>query len=200
MGLTINGMQNEVLINIPEQYDHIAIKTRELQFNMASDRSTGSLLKTLVASKPGARILELGTGTGLATAWILDGMDNTSQLISLEKDKELINVAKRALTSHVVDFVLVDAYDWIRKYSGPRFDFIFADAIPGKYDLLNETLDLLNPGGLYVIDDMLPQSNWPEGHGQRVDDLIARLESRADLVSTRLQWSTGIIIAAKKVN
>jgi predicted O-methyltransferase YrrM len=200
MGSTINAMQNEVLINIPEQYDRIAIKTKELQFNMASDRSTGSLLKTLVASKPGARILELGTGTGLATAWILDGMDNTSQLISLEKDKELINVAKGALTSHVVDFVLVDAYDWIRKYSGPRFDFIFADAIPGKYDLLNETLDLLKPGGLYVIDDMLPQSNWPDGHSQRVDDLIARLESRTDLVSTRLQWSTGIIIAAKKVN
>jgi predicted O-methyltransferase YrrM len=193
-------MQHEVLVNIPEQYEHIAVKTKELKFNMASDLDTGSLLRTLVASKPGARILELGTGTGLATAWMLDGMDNTSILITLDNDLELIKVGKETLGRPGIEFVLVDAYDWIREYSGPRFDFIFADAMPGKYDLLEETLALLNPGGLYVIDDMLHQPNWPEGHSKRVDELIGRLESRTDLVLTRLRWSSGIIIATKKAN
>ena len=49
-------MQEQV-INIPTAYKAIEVATRELSFNMASDLYTGSLLKTLVASKQHARIL-----------------------------------------------------------------------------------------------------------------------------------------------
>ena len=52
--------------NIPSQYELITSESRQLDFNMASDIYTGSLLKKLVSSKPGGRILELGTGSGLA--------------------------------------------------------------------------------------------------------------------------------------
>ena len=51
---------------------------------MASDPQTGSFLRALAASKPAANLLELGTGTGLSAAWLLDGMDATSQLDSVE--------------------------------------------------------------------------------------------------------------------
>ena len=71
-------MQTDI-INIPSQYEAIASATKQLDFNMASDLYTGSLLKTLVASKPGARILELGTGSGLATSWIAGGMNKNGR-------------------------------------------------------------------------------------------------------------------------
>ena len=32
---------------------------------------------------------------------------------------------------------------------------------------------LLRAGGLYVIDDMLPQESWPAGHAGKVPRLIA---------------------------
>ena len=57
---------------------------------MASDLYTGSLLKTLAASKPSGRFLELGTGTGLATAWIIAGLDEKSSLISIENNESLM--------------------------------------------------------------------------------------------------------------
>ena len=49
--------------------------TEELGFTMASEPKTGALLAVLAASKPGGQFLELGTGTGLGTAWLLSGMD-----------------------------------------------------------------------------------------------------------------------------
>jgi hypothetical protein len=55
----------------------------------------------------------------------------------------------------------------------------------------------LNKGGLYIIDDMLPQPNWPDGHAEKVTNLVAILEERKDLVLTKQIWATGIIIAAK---
>jgi len=191
-------MNDSIVLNIPVEYRKIKEASDELQFNMASDLYTGSLLKTLAASKPSARLLELGTGTGLATAWIVAGMDANSSLVTVENNELLIEVARKNINDSRVEFVLTDGYEWLKNYDGEKFDFIFADAMPGKYDLFEETINLLNSGGLYIIDDMLPQPNWPEGHDKKAEAFIQQLEERNDLLVTKLNWSTGIMIVVKK--
>jgi len=191
-------MDDKKITGIPGEYEAIREATIELQFSMASDLYTGSLLKTLAASKPSGRFLELGAGTGLATAWIVSGMDEKSSLIAIENNEILIGVANKNIVDNRVEFMLADAYDWIRDYKGVKFDFIFADAMPGKYDLFDETIAMLNSGGIYIIDDMLPQPNWPLGHDEKVRSFISVLESRNDLLMTKMNWSTGIIIITKK--
>jgi len=191
-------MNDSIVLNIPVEYRKIKEASDELQFNMASDLYTGSLLKTLAASKPSARLLELGTGTGLATVWIVAGMDASSSLVTIENNELLIEVARKNINDSRVEFVLTDGYEWLKNYDGEKFDFIFADAMPGKYDLFEETINLLNSGGLYIIDDMLPQPNWPEGHDKKAEAFIQQLEERNDLLVTKLNWSTGIMIVVKK--
>ncbi|MGN7783010.1 O-methyltransferase [Niabella sp. 22666] len=190
-------MQDQAFNNIPAQYDSILAATRKLSFDMASDLQTGALLSTLVASKPGARILELGTGSGLSTSWILRGMDQEAHLTTIENNALLHEVAMQHLTDPRANFVLTDGYDWLKEYNGESFDFIFADAMPGKYDLFEEAFSLLNEGGIYFIDDMLPQPNWPEGHAERVESFVEMLDQRSDLTLTKMNWSTGIIIVVK---
>ena len=191
-------MNDSIVLNIPVEYRKIKEASDEVQFNMASDLYTGSLLKTLAASKPSARLLELGTGTGLATAWIVAGMDANGSLVTVENNELLIEVARKNINDSRVEFVLTDGYEWLKNYDGEKFDFIFADAMPGKYDLFEETINLLNSGGLYIIDDMLPQPNWPEGHDKKAEAFIQQLEERNDLLVTKLNWSTGIMIVVKK--
>lgn len=190
-------MNDIVFTDIPAQYEGILQATKKVSFTMASDLQTGSLLKTLAASKPLARLLELGTGTGLATSWILAGMDANSKLITVENNQALINIAKQHLQGERIDFVCADGYEWISSYTGAPFDFIFADAMPGKYDLFEETFAFLKDGGFYIIDDMLPQPNWPKGHAEKVERLMDELEKRKDAIHTKLNWSTGIIIITK---
>ena len=74
---------------IPGALPSIEAETRKLGFDMPSERQTGALLRCLAASKPGGRFLELGTGTGLCTAWLLDGMDKHAMLVSVELDPEV---------------------------------------------------------------------------------------------------------------
>ncbi|HEV8084442.1 MAG TPA: methyltransferase domain-containing protein [Chitinophagaceae bacterium] len=192
-------MQDDTFTDIPVQYDSILKVTKELNFNMSSDLYIGSLLKTLVAAKPGGRILELGTGSGLATSWIADGMDKYSKLVTVDNNELLISVAKKNLKDQRIEFVCADGYEWINEYKGSLFDVIFADAIPGKYDLFEETFALLRTGGFYIIDDMMQQPNWPEGHADKAETLIQNLEAREDIRLTKLNWSTGVIIAVKIV-
>ena len=80
---------------------------------------------------------------------------------------------------------------------GVGFDLVFADAWPGKFSDLDQLLVHIKIGGFYVIDDINPQSNWPEGHQEKVEKLIHFLESKQDFSMTKIDWSTGVIIMTK---
>jgi predicted O-methyltransferase YrrM len=182
----------------PTAYIDILKATEDSGFTMASDPLTGSLLRSLAASKPSGKFLELGTGTGLSTSWILDGMDEHSTLTSVDFDPGVMNIAKSFLGDDPrLKLELRDGSEWVHENTSQRYDYIFADTWHGKYMLLDVVLDMLLPGGFYIVDDMLPQTNWPEGHDEKAGKLRHDLSSRDDLYFTELEWATGIMIGVK---
>ena len=192
-------MNDMITAGLPLAYEDLLEKCKEIGFTMPSDLYIGSLLKTLICSKPKANILELGTGIGLTLSWMIDGMDLDSKICSVDNDPQLIKIATDFFgEDERVNLICEDGSVWIKNYSGDLFDLIFADAWPGKYSDLDLTLELLKPGGFYIIDDMLSQPNWPEGHQELVNELIGVLENRKDLQLTKMNWSTGIIVVVKK--
>ncbi len=183
----------------PPQLARIVQQTAELGFDMASEPRTGMLLRTLAASKPGARFLELGTGTGMATAWLLAGMSANSELISVDNDTRVQDVARQALGSDPrLQLLTEDGLTFLAGQEAATFDFVFADAMPGKYEALEQALRLVKRGGFYVIDDMLPQANWPEGHAAKVPILLEQLTRRNDFSIATLAWASGLVIAVKR--
>lgn len=192
-------MFNDTVNAYPAHYEAIEEASKLIGFSMPSDLQTGALLKALAASKPGANLLEIGTGTGLATAWMLAGMDADSSLTSIDSEATYQAMANDCLGhDNRLQLICGDAGEWIATNDRDAFDLIFADAWPGKYSHLTETLALLQPGGIYIIDDMLPQPNWPEGHQQKVNELVSYLESRTDVQLIKMAWSTGIMLVVKK--
>jgi predicted O-methyltransferase YrrM len=192
-------MTQEINQTYPKAYQHIDEATKALNFTMASDVLTCSLLRTLASSKPGGKFLELGTGTGLATSWILDGIDVNSTFTSVDNDPKLLGIAKSHLgRDKRLTLICTDGAAWVEANKQEKYDYIFADTWHGKFLLRDEVLAMLNKGGLYIIDDMLPQPNWPEGHHEKVTHLVKILEQREDLTLTKQAWATGIIVAVKK--
>ena len=191
-------MNDHEIIRKPESLDAILSETKTLGFNMVSEPKVGALLATLAASKPGGRFLELGTGTGHGTAWLLFGMDQRSRLESVDTDPAVVAAARRHLgADRRVTFHLIDGADFIRQAACGEFDFIYADAWPGKFSHLDEALALLRPGGIYLIDDLLPQPNWPEGHAPKVPILIDNLEGRREFISVKLAWASGLMLVVR---
>ena len=191
----MNDLSN---LNEPKSIQAIWADTGAAGFTMASEPLTCSLLRTLAASKPGGRFLELGSGTGLSTAWLLDGMDSNSRLTTVDNDESLLSILKNNLGEDSrLTVVCADGDEFLKSLNGQHFDFIFADTWSGKYRLLEEALALVSPSGLYIIDDMLPQPNWPEGHAKKVSHLVAALEERSDFRITKMTWASGVIIASK---
>jgi hypothetical protein len=50
-----------------------------------------------------------------------------------------------------------------------------------------------------LVDDLLPQPSWPDGHAPRIPDFLSALERHDDFNVTRLAWSTGLVIATKRL-
>jgi predicted O-methyltransferase YrrM len=96
-----------------------------------------------------------------------------------------------------VTFVTADAESFLEGLHDQRFDFIFADTWAGKYLQLEMALGLLPVGGLYVIDDMLPQVNWPERHEEKVRILLEQLASDRRFQIAKLRWASGIVVAVR---
>ena len=165
---------------------------------MASEPKTGSLLRVLAASKPGGRLLELGTGTGVGSSWLLAGMDADATLDSVESDPAALEIARRHLGGdRRVTFHLADGAAFLARSDAGEFDLVFADTWAGKFTHLDLALSQLRPGGIYVVDDLLPQENWPEDHAPKVSALIADLERRRGFVSTGLEWASGLMILVR---
>jgi predicted O-methyltransferase YrrM len=182
----------------PAVLDAIVADTRAIGFGMASEVKTGSLLRTLAASKPAGRILELGTGTGVGTAWLLAGMDANARLDSVDNDAAAQAVARRhlghdpRLTLH-----LADGAEYLERLPARAFDLVYADTWAGKFTHLDEALALVRVGGIYLVDDLLPQANWPDGHAPKVQALVSELEGRVDFAAVKLAWASGLLVLVR---
>ncbi|WP_020568715.1 O-methyltransferase [Neolewinella persica] len=191
-------MNDATLHDIPSILPGIQAKSAEIGFTMPSDLYIGTMLKTLMSSKPGGRFLESGTGIGLSLAWMVEGLVGEASLVTIDNDPVLTGIANEFFShDNRLSILCADGADWITSYVGPSFDLVFADAWPGKYSQTKEILALIKPGGFYVIDDMTTQPNWPDGHEDNVTWLVDYLEAREDFVLTKMGWGTGVIVAVR---
>lgn len=111
------------------------------------------LLATLVASKPGGRVAEIGTAYGEGARAIVDALPADATFVTVEIDRKRAAHAREALAGTRAEVLEGDWRDLLPQ-RGP-FDLLFADG--GRdYELV---IDLLAPGGIVVKDDLSP--DWP---------------------------------------
>ncbi len=185
-------------IKPPAKLAAIWADTETNGFPFPCDYKLGGLLRVLAASRPGGNLLEIGTGTGLAAAWLLDGMDAKAHLTSIEANGKWAAIAAKHLRGdRRLTLLEADAFSWFGGQGAESFDLVFADAMPGKFDGFDALWRLLKPGGIYVIDDLMPTPSWPQGQQARVRAVLDQLDARQDAHVARLAWASDIAIAVK---
>ena len=126
-------------------------------------------------------------------------MDRESTLVSVDNDATVQQVARAALGKDPrLSLITSGGLEYLRGQARASFDLVFADAMPGKYEHLADALAVVKPGGFYVIDDMLPQPNWPEGHAVTIPALMEQLARDRDFEVLPLVWASGVVVAVRK--
>jgi predicted O-methyltransferase YrrM len=170
-------------------------------FHMSSSRETGMLLRTLAASKPGGRLLELGTGVGVGAGWLLAGMNSTARLLTLEVHPEAAEICRTMLADDPrVELIEANGVEWLEAYDGQPFDLIFADVGILKYERRSLTLSRLAPGGIFVCDDVIWQPTWDPAvrpSRDRVEKFRAEILTEPGVQVTLMDWGAGVCIASR---
>ena len=171
-----------------------------------------AFLALLVRSTGARRAIEIGTFTGMSALAVASALPADGRLVCCDISVEWTDVARRywaeAGVAERIDLRIAPALDTLaalRVEHGPgTFDFAFIDADKGGYDAYYEAcLDLLRPGGLVALDNMLWSGDVadPDCHDTDTDALRAlnakiHADERVDPVL--LGIGDGVMLARKR--
>ncbi len=160
-GLKLHPVQREII-----NYNLRLGDIKRMQISISQCQFLHLIIKVSKIKK----VLEIGTFTGLSTLSMALALPNNGEIIALDKNKETnkiaVNFFKKAEQNHKIKTIIKPALETLIKIRNKKFDLIFIDADKMNYKKYYEiSLDLLNKGGLVIIDNVL----W---HGEVVDKRI----------------------------
>lgn len=146
-----SSQESDVLYDLNRQ-THINV----LQPRMLSGHIQGRVLSMLSHMIQPKRILEIGTYTGYAAICLAEGLQKNGQLITIDKNYELEEMAnsyfEKAEMQNQIEMIVGDATEIIPQLD-KAFDLVFIDADKTNYlNYYNLIIDDL-PKNSYIIAD-----------------------------------------------
>jgi len=171
---------------------------------------SGAFLQTLARALRAKSVVELGTGTGVGTLWLAEGVEEGGTITSIDSEAEHVQLAREAceemeISSQRVRLIHGSPYDILNKLTDSGYDMIVVRDYSGDLlDLVEQSHRILRTGGICLLVHAL--------HGGKVADLaqrdevtVARRELLRNLRADRERWSCslngvgdGIFLAVKR--
>ncbi len=171
-----------------------------------------TFLKTLLAIKKPARILEVGTAVGFSAILMAEYNPVKCEIVTIENYEKRIPIArenfKRTGKEEQITLLEGDAAEVLKEIQEP-FDFIFMDAAKGQYiHFMPEVLRLLKKDGILVSDNVLQDGDIIESRyvvtrrnrtiHKRMRDYLYQLTHHEKLVTSILPIGDGITVSVKQ--
>ena len=165
-----------------------------------------SLLELLAASIQAQAIIEIGTGTGISGAALLEGMKTGGVLTSIDLEAEYQRHAKELFTSlgsesNRTRLIAGRALDVLPRFSDRAYDLIFVDADAGDYPaILNQTKRLLRIGGLVIFHGAfatgMADASARDYEATAMRDIATELRSDNAWLPSLLTVGSGLFLAS----
>jgi predicted O-methyltransferase YrrM len=192
----------------PEDEALSAARARAAEVGVAAvDPATGAVLRLLAASVGAKTAVELGTGAGVSTLWLLRGLTPDGVLTTVDSDGEHQRLAKASLAdagvgSGRVRLIQGRALEVLPRLSEAAYDLVFCDAARSENaDYLGAALTLLRPGGIVVFAGALAGGRVAEPTARDAETVAMRELARSvrdeeRLTSALIPVGTGLLVAS----
>jgi len=192
---------------VPEEPVIGAARARAAEVGVSCiDATTGSVLRLITASTGARSVVELGTGAGVSSLWLLSGMPADGILTSIDPEIEHQRLAKQSLTeaghsSGRVRLIAGRALEVLPKLSDGAYDLVFCDAAPAENTLyLTAALRLLKPGGMVAFARALNAGRVVDPSARDVDTVALReltktIKEHEELTPALLPVGAGLLVA-----
>ena len=194
----------------PEDHVLLAARQRAREVGVgAVDEATGAALRVLAALSGARHVVELGTGAGVSTLWLLGGLRPEGVLTSIDAEPEHQRLARQGLNeAHVpsgrVRLIAGRALEVLPRLQDGGYDLVLCDASSAEaVDYLPAALRLLRLGGVVVFTGALAGGRIADPGARDPEVLAARELARAvrdepRWVSSMMPVGAGLLVAVKR--
>lgn len=184
---------------IAEDAIKAAARARGVEIGVTDvSQGTGGYLRHLAHSLSAQAVVEIGTGSGVGSLWILEGMISSGTLTSIDDEMEHSTIAKLALADAGVEqsrFRLItnSVMDVMTKLTDRAYDLVIFRHNPEDLSFaISEAHRILRSGGVFVIDNFFGGAKVPDP-AQRDPKTIALREAGKLIKNDTESWVTSLI-------
>lgn len=183
--------------DVPEIVSRAFAVSRRAGYVSFCRNETGRLLAALAATRSGT-LAEFGTGTGVGTAWLRSGVGADATILTAELEEGLAEGAAAIFEGD--DQVEVIAADWSTLRDRGPFSLLFLDSRASDDSKVDNVAELVESGGVVVLDDLSPSEFWPPITDGRVDVVREQwlLDERFTAVEVMVAPDAAVLIATKR--
>lgn len=195
---------------VPEDDVLAAARSRAEEVGVVAIGSGGGAALRFLASVLDARaVVEIGTGTGVSSLWLLRGMRADGVLTTVDIEAEHQRLARQSFTEAGIPAnrartISGAALDVLPRLTDGHYDLVFCDGDKAEYSAyLKEALRLLRPGGVVAFDnalwhDRVADPAQRDENTVSIRDLGHQIAEHPDLVSVLLPVGDGLLVAKKE--
>jgi hypothetical protein len=145
---------------ISEDHFKSQARTRGVELGTVdSTPGTGAFLRYLAFTLKAQSVVEVGTGSGVGSLWLLDGMLESGTLTSIDDEMEHTQIAKLAFTEADIApsryrLITNSVVDVVSKLTDRAYDLVVLRHNPEDLSyIISEAHRILRSGGALVIDN-----------------------------------------------
>jgi predicted O-methyltransferase YrrM len=161
-------------------------------------QGTGSYLRHLAHSLNAQSVVEIGTGSGVGSLWLLEGMIASGTLTSIDDEMEHSTVAKLALSDANIEqsryrLITNSVMDVMTKLTDRAYDLVVFRHNPEDLSFaISEAHRILRSGGVFVIDNFFGGSKVQDP-AQRDPKTVALRDAGKTIKSDTESWVSSLI-------
>ncbi len=169
----------------------------------------GQALRMLAAVNGARAVLEIGTGAGVSSLWLLDGMPAEGVLTTIDTEVEFQREARRAFQSAGVPsqrtrLIAGRALDVLPRMAARGYDMVVVDAdVTETPEYLDHAVRILRPGGVVVIVHALWHDQVADPARRDAETVVMRelgrfLAESEDFIPAMLPVGDGVAVAIRR--
>lgn len=191
--------------------DHVltAARARSAEIGLLPVHAgTGAALRLLAAATAARAVVEVGTGAGVSSVWLLRGMRPDGVLTTIDLEPEHQRVARQTfreagLSPSRTRLIAGRALDVLPRLADRAYDLVFVDSDPEEYpQYVAEAHRLLRPGGVVVAAGALAGGRVPDPAARDPEtvtlrELIKSVRDKDEWLPALLPIADGLLTAVK---
>jgi len=183
---------------LPEDPHQSAAREKGVELGVLdATPGSGAYLRYVASLISAQSVVEIGTGSGVGTLWLLKGILSSGVITTIDPEVQYVQIAKQVFTDADIPanryrLITSDYLEVMRKLADRAYDLVVFRGNPEDiFDVIDEAHRILRTGGILAVDHFYGGGKVPDP-AQRDPKTVALRDAGKFLKSQNEVWAISL--------